>query len=128
VYTMLTDAPPRTKTKHKLFLDSERLQTLPLPPDEKLTVLAASIETAMNAGAATDVRGACDEFLKTASDPDADRVRCRLIRAYARFLRVHRRTLSPRERNSGKAARLGARSSGAVANRLAAYSPRQKDS
>jgi hypothetical protein len=41
---------------------------LPLPLHSKLPVLARTIETAIKSEATTDVRRACDEFLKTASD------------------------------------------------------------
>lgn len=85
---MLTDAPPRKKTNHKLFLESDRLETLPLPPDQKLAVLAAGIETTIKAGKATDVHAACDEFLRTASDFYAV-PRCTVRVLAARPLRVH---------------------------------------
>lgn len=65
---MLTDAPPRQKARHTLFLDSDRLATLPLPPDGKLTALAARMETAMKAARATDVRRASEDFLRAACD------------------------------------------------------------
>lgn len=65
---MLTDAPPRNKTRHKLFLGSDRLETLRLPPDGKLTLPTARIEAAMKAGRTRDVRAASDEFLGAACD------------------------------------------------------------
>lgn len=65
---MLTDTPPGKKTRHKLFLDSDRLESLPLPPDDKLTQFAAKIEAAMKTGGAADVNRASEEFLKTACD------------------------------------------------------------
>ena len=65
---MLTDAPPRQKRRHKLFLDSDRLETLPLPPDSKLTEFAAKIEAAMKAVEGRDVQAASDEFLRAACD------------------------------------------------------------
>lgn len=40
---MFTDAPPRNKSRYKLFLDSDRLE-MPLPPDRKLTELGTKIE------------------------------------------------------------------------------------
>jgi len=65
---MLTDTPPRKKVNHEAFLDSERLETLPLPSDQRLAALATTIETAMKAGASQEVAAACDEFLRTAAD------------------------------------------------------------
>lgn len=65
---MLTDAPPRKKTKHKSFLDSDRLEMLPLPPDGRLTEVAASIESAMTSIRRRDVHTASNEFLRSACD------------------------------------------------------------
>lgn len=65
---MLTDAIPRNKTRHKLFLDSDRVETQPLPPDGKLTAFAAKIEAAMKAGRPTEVDAASDEFLRVACE------------------------------------------------------------
>ncbi len=84
---MFTDAPPRKKTRHKLFLDSDRLETLPLPPDGRLTEFAARIEAGMKAGKPTDVRAASDEFLKAACQ-FYEVPRCPLRVLAARPLRV----------------------------------------
>src|SRR5215472_11977087 len=65
---MVTDAPPRKKTNHKLFLDSDRMQALPLPSNDILATFAGAIETAMQVDAIRRVRLACDEFLRTAAD------------------------------------------------------------
>jgi len=65
---MVTDTPPRNKANHKAFVDSDQLQTLPLPSDQRLAALATMIETAMRAGATKDVAIACNEFLRTAAD------------------------------------------------------------
>ena len=65
---MLTDALPRKKTKQKLFLDSDCLETLPLPPDGKLTEFAAKVGAAMKAAKGRDVQAASDEFLRAACD------------------------------------------------------------
>jgi hypothetical protein len=65
---MVTDTPPRNKTSHKAFRDSDQLQVLPLPSDRRLAALATTIETAMNAGPPSDVASACNEFLRTAAD------------------------------------------------------------
>jgi hypothetical protein len=64
---MLTDVPPR-KRNLKLFLDSDRLKTVPLPPHTSLRRIAGSIETAMKTGAIRDVTRCCEDFLKTVSD------------------------------------------------------------
>ena len=64
---MLTDAPPRRKNLQS-FLESDRLKTVPLPADGRLSTIAAGIESAMSDGAASDVRGACDQFLAAAAD------------------------------------------------------------
>jgi len=65
---MLTDAPPR-KSNRAGFLESERINTLDLPPQsESLLRIAQSIERAMRAGATPDVRRACEDFLKAASE------------------------------------------------------------
>jgi len=66
--TMLTDAPPRNRKSRKFFLDSDRLASLPLPPDEKLSRIAAGIETALKTGATAHIHTACDEFLRTAAE------------------------------------------------------------
>ena len=64
---MLTDAPPRKKNRD-FFAHSDRLKTLALPGDGRLSRIAGSIESAMKAEAIGDVRRACAEFLTTASD------------------------------------------------------------
>lgn len=65
---MLTDALPRNKTRRKLFLDSDRLAALPLPPDRKLADLAATIEAAMKAGSTASVHSSSHAFLQAACD------------------------------------------------------------
>ena len=64
---MLTDAPPR-KRNLSSFLDSDRLKTIALPSDGRLSAAAASIESAMTEGTAADVRRTCESFLAAASD------------------------------------------------------------
>lgn len=64
---MFTDAPPR-KRNLKLFVESDRLYTLPLPPDDRLPRIAHSIETALKAGNMPEIGRASEEFLNTASD------------------------------------------------------------
>jgi hypothetical protein len=84
---MFTDAAPRSKARQKLFLDSDRLEMLPLPPDGALAALGSRIEAAMKAVNAAGVRSASDEFLRAASD--FYRVpRCPLRVLAARPLRV----------------------------------------
>ena len=63
---MLTDAPPRKK--NGTFLESDRMQALPLPPDERLPRIARAIEKAMKDGMSGDVRRTCDEFVQCAGD------------------------------------------------------------
>jgi hypothetical protein len=63
---VLTDAPPRTKNR-ALFVRSDALRTLELPPDDRLPELAFAIESAMRSGAAPEVRRACATFLDTAA-------------------------------------------------------------
>lgn len=65
---MVTDTPPRKQANHNAFLDSERLQMLPLPSDQRLVALAGMIETEMGTGVINDVSVACNEFLRTAAD------------------------------------------------------------
>jgi hypothetical protein len=64
---MLTDAPPR-KSSLRFFLDSDRLNAIPLPDDQRLTKIAGAIEAAMTAEDTNNVRQVCDDFLGTAAD------------------------------------------------------------
>jgi len=63
---MFTDAPPR-KRNLRAFLDSDTRAFIPLPPDDRLVFVAASIKAAMQEGMVGDVQRACAEFLRTAS-------------------------------------------------------------
>ena len=63
---MLTDAPPR-KSNLAGFQESERINTLDLPPDDRLPAIAKSIELTMKAGEIAKVRQSCVEFVKAAS-------------------------------------------------------------
>jgi hypothetical protein len=63
---MLTDAPPR-KSNLAGFQESERINTLDLPPDDRLPAIAKSIELTIKAEEIASVRRACAEFLKTVS-------------------------------------------------------------
>lgn len=62
---MLTDAPPKRK-KRQAFLTSDRSSSLELPADGRLIEIAASLEAAMKAGAASEATRACANFLSAA--------------------------------------------------------------
>jgi len=64
---MLTDSPPRKKSRAE-FVESDRTGTLELPRDESLLQIAKTIESAMTAGSAPDVKSASMEFLNICSD------------------------------------------------------------
>lgn len=64
---MFTDAPPR-KANRASFLESDRMGTLDLPQDARLTSIAKSMESAMQNAASADVRRLCAEFLSAASE------------------------------------------------------------
>ena len=64
---MLTDAPPR-KANRLGFSESDRITTLDLPQDRCLLTISESIEAAMKAGIAVNVRRPCAEFLRAASE------------------------------------------------------------
>ena len=64
---MLTDAPPH-KANRARFLESDRIKTLDLPHDARLTVIAKSIESGMKAGTSADVRRACADFPRATSE------------------------------------------------------------
>ena len=65
---MLTDYPPAKPALLAEFHRSDQLNTLDVPPDNRLAAPAHSIETAMKAENQKAVRLACTEFLKQASD------------------------------------------------------------
>ena len=64
---MLTDVAPRRKGR-ELFVYSDRMKDLVLPPDRRLQEIAASLEDAMKREAAEDVSRSCNQFLTVASD------------------------------------------------------------
>ena len=64
---MITDAPPRRKNANS-FRQSDRLDTLPLPPDSRLSRAAVQIETAMHSGRIESVRATAEQFLNLAAD------------------------------------------------------------
>jgi hypothetical protein len=55
---MFTDAPPR-KANRAGFLESDKMGTLDLPQDGRLTSIAKSMESAMKSGASA---GTCDAY------------------------------------------------------------------
>jgi len=63
---MITDNPSH-KAKRAGFLESDRIRTLELPHDGRVLTITKSIQSAMMAGRAKDVRPACAEFLDAAS-------------------------------------------------------------
>jgi hypothetical protein len=65
---VLTDSPPRTSALRARFIESDRLTTLALPPDNRLRDLAQSIEAIMPSGRRAAVQEACAEFLAVAAD------------------------------------------------------------
>jgi hypothetical protein len=65
---VLTDRPPRNKTLLAKFAESDRLVSLALPPDDRLRVLAQSIESLIEDGTRGAVQQACAEFMHTASE------------------------------------------------------------
>jgi len=64
---MVTDAPPRKKNG-QFFAESDRLNTLRLPQDDRLRRIASAIETAMKMGRTKEVLRVSGEFLDTAAD------------------------------------------------------------
>lgn len=65
---MLTDRPPRNKTLQTQFQASDRLETLDVPPGDRLIALARAIEAALKSGERIPVRDACREFLAAAAE------------------------------------------------------------
>lgn len=63
---MLTDAPPRDRTRSE-FLKSDGLVTLNVPDTSRLPEIAKQLESALKAGKTADVRVSCTEFLVEAS-------------------------------------------------------------
>jgi len=65
---MLTDRPPRTAALTAKFIESERLTTLEVPPDDRLKMSSKSIHLALQGSTPSAVRQACAEFLSIASE------------------------------------------------------------
>ena len=64
---MITDAPPRKKNLQS-FTESDRLNTLRLPQDDRLRRIARAIEAAIKTGRTKEVLRVSGEFLDTAAD------------------------------------------------------------
>jgi hypothetical protein len=64
---MVTEAPPRQKGL-KAFLASDALKNLLVPADGRLPAIAATVQSAMTDGAASDVQRSCEQFLGAASE------------------------------------------------------------
>ena len=64
---MVTDSVPQDRNRTG-FLQSERIKTLDLPGDRRLPAIAASIDSAMQAGKTADVQRPCADFLAQASE------------------------------------------------------------
>ena len=65
---MLTDRPPRQSSRLREFQESDRLNILELPPDNRFRGPAGKIELAMKDGSLAGIRAASTEFLATAAD------------------------------------------------------------
>jgi hypothetical protein len=63
---MLTDPAPHNSDLAG-FRESDRMTTLDLPENDGLAAIARSIETAMKAEQTANVRRACADFVKMAS-------------------------------------------------------------
>src|SRR5215471_3425676 len=64
---MVTDAPPRKKNR-SLFTESDRVNTLGLPTDDRLRRIATAIEVAIKIGKTPGVLALSREFLDTGAD------------------------------------------------------------
>ena len=64
---MLTDPPPRKPRLLAEFLRSDQMTELELPPDARLNITAAAIESAIKDGKRAAVRHACGDFLAAAA-------------------------------------------------------------
>ena len=87
---MVTDAPPRKKNRN-LFTESDRVNTLGLPTDDRLRRIATAIETAIEIGKTPGVFALSREFLDTAADFYQVK-HCNLRVLEARPLRVKERS------------------------------------
>jgi len=64
---VITDRPPRNKFRLTSFIESDRLTRIEIPQDDRLNLLASSIESAMETGRRGAVRQACLDFMVAAS-------------------------------------------------------------
>jgi hypothetical protein len=64
---MLTDWPPLREPLRREFLQSDQIDTLEAPPDNRLRSLSNAIEAVMESGERTAVQLACAEFLEVAA-------------------------------------------------------------
>ena len=87
---MITDAPPRKKNR-KLFTESDRVNTLGLPTDDRLRRIGTAIEAAIEIGRTPGVLAVSREFLDTAADFYQVK-HCNLRVLEARPLRVKERS------------------------------------
>ena len=87
---MVTDAPPRKKNRN-LFTESDRVNTLGLPTDDRLGRIATAIEAAIEIGKTPGVLAVSREFLDTAADFYQVK-HCNLRVLEARPLRVKERS------------------------------------
>jgi hypothetical protein len=84
---VLTDRPPRKSSTHREFQESDRLNVLELPKDDRLQGLAQKIELAMSDGSQAGIRITSTDFLAAAAN--FYKVRAPDVRALAaRPLRV----------------------------------------
>jgi len=63
---MITDAPPKKKNR-QFFAESDRLNALRLPEDDRLVRIAAAIEAGMKTGRSQEVLRVSREFLDAAA-------------------------------------------------------------
>lgn len=65
---MITDRPPHSGGQQAGFEESDRLDSLDVPRDDRLPSAAELIEAAMQAGQRVAVRKACGDFLAAAAE------------------------------------------------------------
>jgi hypothetical protein len=88
--TMVTDPVPGKKNRN-LFVESDRLNSLRVPQDDRLHRIATAIEAAMNTGKTKEVLQVSREFLDTAAEFYQVK-QCDLRVLAARPLRVRERS------------------------------------
>jgi hypothetical protein len=65
---MVTDRPPRQRILLDQFLQSDQMESLEIPEDDRFRSPAREIEVTMKAGRTASVQAACTEFLAAAAD------------------------------------------------------------